>query len=342
MKTKGGHSMNPADAFRKAERKKEIARNKAERQFIRSAFGRRDKPQELREELKELIELEQEGPLSKLQKIRKKVLQEAYDTALKRQKEEEFKKKHEQELQQQLAEGTVMPEEVHPPPKGVVGPAGGMPAVPLPKLPPLPAGPLPPSEAALSAAAAAAPLPPPPYPPPGRAPLMPPPPYPPPGFGGMAAAAAGGRLAPPPGPPPVYMPPPGGAPPRLPPPSAPPPGGAGAGAVKSAAAATISGASTVAKRPLAHKDKTLTSMVPASVRVRREEAPKPKPDALRPAIGFGLAPVQRPAAAAPRPLGLATPGGGAARPPSQAGAGTGGMDSKLADFMASLEEEALL
>lgn len=78
--------MNPADAFRKAQRKKEIARNKAERQYIRSAFGRRDKPQELREELMELIELEQQGVLSKLQKIRKKVLQEAYDTALKRQK----------------------------------------------------------------------------------------------------------------------------------------------------------------------------------------------------------------------------------------------------------------
>lgn len=78
--------MNPADAFRKQQRKKEIARNKAERQYIRDAYGRKDKPSELREELKELIELEQHGNLSKLQKIRKKVLQEAYDAAIKRQK----------------------------------------------------------------------------------------------------------------------------------------------------------------------------------------------------------------------------------------------------------------
>ena len=85
MKTKK-HSMNPADAFRKAQRKKEIARNKAERSYVRDAYGRKDKPQELREELKELIELEQQGTLNKLQKIRKKVLQEAYDAALKKQK----------------------------------------------------------------------------------------------------------------------------------------------------------------------------------------------------------------------------------------------------------------
>lgn len=57
--------------------------------------------------------------------------------------EEEFKKKHEQQLQQALAEGSVMPEDIHPPSKGTVGPAGGMPSVPLPKLPPLPAGPAP-------------------------------------------------------------------------------------------------------------------------------------------------------------------------------------------------------
>jgi hypothetical protein len=88
MKTKGGkHAMNPADAFRKAQRKKEIARNKAERSYVRDAYGRKDKPAELREELKDLIELEQQGGnLNKLQKIRKKVLQEAYDAALKKQK----------------------------------------------------------------------------------------------------------------------------------------------------------------------------------------------------------------------------------------------------------------
>ncbi|KAI8464802.1 MAG: hypothetical protein J3K34DRAFT_461748 [Monoraphidium minutum] len=362
MKTKGGrHAMNPADAFRKQQRKKEIARNKAERQYIRDAYGRKDKPSELREELKDLIEMEQQGGiLSKLQKIRKKVLQEAYDAALKRQKEDEYKKKHEQQLQQALADGTEIPDDIHPPSKAgaVAGPAGGMPSVPLPKLPPLPlgpapggGGPLPPPD---GPPPGMAPLPPPPGPPPGMglAPL-PPPPFPPPGGGG-------GRLAPPPGPPPMYigMPPPMGPPPGMPPPAMPPPAmppppgpppsrpgaGGGGGAVKSAAATTISGASTVAKRPAAHKDRLLTSMVPASVRVRRQEAPKPKPDAPRLGPGFGLAPVQRPAAPAARRGGLGGGGGGGApaRPLSMAGAGTGGMDSKLAEFMASLEDDSLL
>ena len=83
---KGGRVMNPADAFRKAERKKEIARNKAERKFVRDAGQKKDTPAELRDELAALIDAEQAAPLSKLQKIRKKVLQEAYDGALKRQK----------------------------------------------------------------------------------------------------------------------------------------------------------------------------------------------------------------------------------------------------------------
>jgi hypothetical protein len=130
-------------------------------------------------------------------------------------------------------------------------------------------------------------------------------------------------------------------PPKLPPPPGPPPAGrapGGGGATLAAAATTISGSSTVARRPVAHKDKALTSMVPASVRVRREDAPRPKADAPRAAPGFGLAPVQRPAAAAPRPA----PGAGPARPPGLAGAGTGGVDAKLAAFMASLEDEELL
>lgn len=86
VKTKGGRLMNPADAFRKEQRKKEITRNKAERKYIREAFGKKDKPTELREELKELIELEQNGTLNKMQKLRKKIVQEAFDAAVKKQK----------------------------------------------------------------------------------------------------------------------------------------------------------------------------------------------------------------------------------------------------------------
>ena len=86
VKGGSGRVVNPADAFRKAERKKEIARNKAERQFERDAGKKKETPGELRAELAALIDAEQAAPLSKLQKIRTKVLQEAYDAALKRQK----------------------------------------------------------------------------------------------------------------------------------------------------------------------------------------------------------------------------------------------------------------
>lgn len=37
MKTKGGRIMNPTDAFRKEQRKKEVNRNKMERKFQREA-----------------------------------------------------------------------------------------------------------------------------------------------------------------------------------------------------------------------------------------------------------------------------------------------------------------
>jgi hypothetical protein len=87
MKTKGGKLMNPADAFRKEQRKREIKRNKAERQYIRDAGSKKDDPSVLRAELEQLIALEQttEG-LNRLQKLRKKVVLEAYEAAVRRKK----------------------------------------------------------------------------------------------------------------------------------------------------------------------------------------------------------------------------------------------------------------
>jgi hypothetical protein len=75
-----------ADAFRKEQRKKEVARNKLERKFTREAVGQRDKPEEIKKQLQEILELEDAGPLNKVQKLRKKVLQDAYDHALKKKK----------------------------------------------------------------------------------------------------------------------------------------------------------------------------------------------------------------------------------------------------------------
>lgn len=176
--------------------------------------------------------------------------------------------------------------------------------------------------------------------------------------------------------PPPAMPPPGSSS-ILPPPLAPPPGAAGvskaaAAAVSkpsggiAAAPTTITGASTVAKRPLAHKDKALTSMVPASVIVRREAAAKAGLGGAaddEPSIGpgFGLAPVQKgptgrggqkqqllppqmgrwgnavtvtTIAAGSKPAGSKAAGAGAAA----AGGGAGKADDTMADFMNSLKD----
>ncbi len=94
--------MNPADAQRKLERKKvrslcrtpahlkhtvdaqEIARNKTERKFIREAQQISSRPEDIKKQLQEMLDLEEAGPLNKTQRLHKKVLQEAYDHALKK------------------------------------------------------------------------------------------------------------------------------------------------------------------------------------------------------------------------------------------------------------------
>ena len=68
------------------ERKKEISRNKMERKFVREAQSKRENPLDIRKQLEEIIEAEDAGPLNKALRLRKKVLQEAYDAALKRKK----------------------------------------------------------------------------------------------------------------------------------------------------------------------------------------------------------------------------------------------------------------
>jgi len=190
-----------------------------------------------------------------------------------------------------------------------------------------------------------------------------------------------GMLPPPAMPPPAgsILPPPAMGPPGssiLPPPAGPPPGAvvskaAAASISKPAgpAATTITGASTVAKRPLAHKDKALTAMVPASVLVRREAAAKGAAAAgdeeeLKIGPGFGLAPVQKAAGPGgrgqvkqqlqPPQMGrwgnavkvTSVPAGSsgskaAAKAPAAAAAGGaagGRVDDKLADFMSSLKD----
>lgn len=78
--------MNPADAFRKEQHKKEMVRNKMERKFLREARTKLDDPDEIKTELQELIDAEEAGPLGKPLKLRKKVLQDAYEKAIRKRK----------------------------------------------------------------------------------------------------------------------------------------------------------------------------------------------------------------------------------------------------------------
>ena len=204
-------------------------------------------------------------------------------------------------------------------------------------------------------------LPPPPGPPPGARPpppgqmhghgMLPPPPGPPPGM----------MLPPPPGPPPMFMmqmrplPPPMGPPPlsaSFNPPQQQqqqqqlqrpqqeqqeqPDSLAAAQRPKADAAktSTITAASTVVKRPLAQNDKSVISMVPASVRVRRDDArlgakqgvgggSRPLGPVVGP--GFGLAPTSRPAV---RP----------AEPAATAAAAPASTDSKYLEFMQTMSD----
>lgn len=86
VKTKGGRLMNPTDAFRKEQRKREIQRNKLERKYQREAHRLINDPDELKQELQSVLEAEKEGMLNKTLRLKKKVLQEAFDQALKRKK----------------------------------------------------------------------------------------------------------------------------------------------------------------------------------------------------------------------------------------------------------------
>lgn len=96
--------------------------------------------------------------------------------------------------------------------------------------------------------------------------------------------------------------------------------------------ATLSASATVVKRPLAQNDKTVTSMVPASVLVRREAKPKAKGQSEE-AAGFGLAPAAA-TAKAPAPA-AAAPGPAAPRP---AALPASGLDANYAEFMATMAE----
>jgi hypothetical protein len=157
----------------------------------------------------------------------------------------------------------------------------------------------------------------------------------------------------PPGMPPMGMLPPPGMPPPayslpLPPHSGPPLSYAAAatagGSQRREVKSTITGATTAVRLQPAAQNKAVTSMVPASVRVRREDgAAKAKAAKAATAAGitassgFGLAPAARPAAAP------TAPGAAPAALAAKAAAEDGGsrpvnVDEKYNEFMKQMME----
>lgn len=105
-----------------AARQREIKKNKVERGYIRETYSRSAQSTSLKAELESLIKVEQRTELTKPQRLRKKVLMQAFELAVRREKEDEFKKRAAER------DGKAME---------------GLSSVPLPKPPPLPAGPKP-------------------------------------------------------------------------------------------------------------------------------------------------------------------------------------------------------
>lgn len=122
VKKKGGREMNPMDSHRKAERARQLARNKKERQMQREAMSLVDDPAVLRTQLKEILDEEELGPLNVTQRSRKKTLQRAYDAAIRRQMELEAKKKEQKSQENAPLEVSAIPLPPLPP--------GGMPPLP--------------------------------------------------------------------------------------------------------------------------------------------------------------------------------------------------------------------
>ncbi|KAL4517153.1 hypothetical protein Ndes2526B_g00742 [Nannochloris sp. 'desiccata'] len=91
VKKKGGRDLNPMDAFRKAERAKQVSKNKKGRQLQREAAQHTSDPAALRQQLKEILDLEQEleGGLNPTMRLKKKALQQAYNQAIQKQMEKE-------------------------------------------------------------------------------------------------------------------------------------------------------------------------------------------------------------------------------------------------------------
>ncbi|KAJ1288140.1 hypothetical protein BS78_02G067200 [Paspalum vaginatum] len=91
--TKGGKVMNPTDAFRKEQRKKELKRNKKERKKVREVGILKKDPEAIREQIEKLEKMKADGALDKARKHKKRQLEDTYNLIVKKRKEYEQKMK---------------------------------------------------------------------------------------------------------------------------------------------------------------------------------------------------------------------------------------------------------
>ncbi|GJN09985.1 hypothetical protein PR202_ga28043 [Eleusine coracana subsp. coracana] len=91
--TKGGKVMNPTDAFRKQQRKKELKRNKKERKKVREVGILKKDPEAVREQIEKLEKMKADGALDKARKHKKRQLEDTYNLIIKKRKEYEEKMK---------------------------------------------------------------------------------------------------------------------------------------------------------------------------------------------------------------------------------------------------------
>ncbi|KAG2640613.1 protein EARLY FLOWERING 5-like isoform X1 [Panicum virgatum] len=91
--TKGGKVMNPTDAFRKQQRKKELKRNKKERKKVREVGILKKDPEAIREQIEKLEKMKADGALDKARKHKKRQLEDTYNLIVKKRKEYEQKMK---------------------------------------------------------------------------------------------------------------------------------------------------------------------------------------------------------------------------------------------------------
>jgi hypothetical protein len=136
-------SSNPVLQQRKAEKAKQLARNKHERQMQREAMQHVDDPAYLRQQLRELLDEEEaSGMLNAAQRSKKKTLQAAYEAALKKQMHGEAEKKKRQEavgaagLGAPVLDVSQIPLPSMPPPPGMNAKMERLPVLPPPLAPP--------------------------------------------------------------------------------------------------------------------------------------------------------------------------------------------------------------